>query len=386
MRSIQQDRHADRRGSALLIVMCFAILLMVTSMTLHRMSTQLAFTVGNFRKGAEALAVAESGVSDMLERLSINFSANANRSITNVLASGTYIVSTKTNGATGCIITSVGTVDGKERETVLESLGTWRSGWNTNLFGNWGIAADGIVDVNGQGVLHASGYSGTKIELAPGTVIEGTASSAGQIVNQGTINGETNEFIEPVELPTFNYAYFLALAGGMYLEDGAVVDFKKNSHEYLLNGVGTGIMSGSGDGDVVSPNGSGVICVNGNALIQNDADIRGAIIATGEINMQGGHVTHTGFTGPDGNPLPSLMALGGDVCVASGQTLHGFVYATGNVQLNGGDTVYGGVVALGMFDGRNDWQIFPGPGGTPGGINPADGGEVTRVRIGAWLK
>ena len=72
---------------------------------------------------------------------------------------------------------------------------------------------------------------------------------------------------------------------------------------------------------------------------------------------------------------------------AEGRTFLGSdIYATGDVVLNGGDTVHGGVICGGQFEGRNDWQIFPGDGEIPPGINPAAGGRVTGVRIGAWLK
>lgn len=377
----------SRRGSALLIVMCFAILLMVTSMTLHKMSTQLAFTVGNFRKGAEALAVAESGVSDMLERLSVTFSGNVGIVVTNELVHGTYYVRTQTNGATGCIITSTGIVDGVVRVTVLESLGTWKSAWNTNLFGHWGIAADGVLDVNGQGILHASGYSGTEFLLAPGTVVQGDVSCAGAIDNKGTIGGATNEFIEPIELPTFNYNYFLALAGGDQIMGDA--RFEKNQNQQFepsMTWSGTDIVW-DGKDVRLHTHPTQIMCVRGDVDIGSDTVIRGSIIALGYIKMAGGHIDQAApMTGPDGSPMPSLMALGGDVVVNSGQTLQGFVYSSGNVQLNGGDVVWGGVICHGTFEGKNDWQVHPGPGGTPGGINPGDGGEVTRVRIGAWLK
>lgn len=375
---------AGRRGSALVIVMCFSAILLITSLALQKMSTQSAFTVINFRKSAQALFVAEAGVADVLDKLAQNFDTYKSCTISNDLGDGSYVVTVTTNGGTGAIISSVGTYAGTTRETVLETLGNWQSAWNTNIFGKYGIFANGLIDGNGNGVLHSGIYSGDNIDIAPNVTIEGDVSSVGEVNNQGTVGGETNEYAEPIECPTFSFEYYKSLAGGDYIDAGGTVQFKADSPGTHLSAVSAHDYNSDGVGIVNHP--SHVICVVGNVVIKNGATIKGAIVATGNIDMQGGHIDHIGFTSPDGGPLPSLMSINGDVRVRGGQTLNGFIYAAGDVELNGGDTVYGGVIAGGVVDARGDWQVYPGDGTVPPGINPGEGGEVTRVRIGAWLR
>jgi hypothetical protein len=350
-------------GSALVIVMCICGILLIVASSLMAMSTFATHRVMQFRKGAQAQAMAEAGVEDALDRLSHNFPKWRESVIETNFGNGSYVVTITTNGKTGALIESVGWCEGKDRVTVLETLGHWRTAWNTNIFGEYGIFAEGLIDANGQGILYASLHSGTSVEIAPGALITGSVNSEGTVKNQGTVGGEITENVDTIECPTFNFEYFkmLATAGG---GDVLVGDQTWNT--------------------VIDPP-SGIVCVDGNVKILNGAIIKGSVVATGEIDMQGGHVIHMPIV-IAGETMPSLMSINSDVSVRSGQTLYGFVYAKGDVMINGGDTIYGGVIAGGIVDARNDWVVYPGDGEIPPGINPGDGGEVTRIRIGAWIR
>lgn len=363
----ESDGIAGRRGSALLIVMCFSAILLMTCLALHKMSTGLAYTVGNFRKGGQALALAEAGVSDILQKQASDFETWKSSTLSNSFGGGSYVVTAVTNGRTGSIITSVGTYDGTTRETVLETLGDWMSAWDTNIFGTYGIFSAGLIDGNGNGVLHSSLFSNDGIAIAPNVTIEGDVSSVGTVNIQGTVTGSTNEMAEPIETPTFSFDYYRNIAtnyGG---------DYYTNSQTFM--------------NETVWPV-SGVTCVNGDVMIKNNAIIKGAIVAWGDILMTGGDISHDELADPSdpSKALPSLMSITGNVRVNGGQTLNGFIYAAGDVVINGGDTVYGGIICGGVVDARGDWEIFPGDGTVPPGINPAEGGEVTKLRIGAWLR
>lgn len=356
---------AGREGSALVIVMCFSAILLMTVLALHRMSTQLAFTVSNFRRGAQALAVAEAGVSDALKKLASDFETYKISTISNTCGNGSYVVNVTTNGKTGAIITSAGSYERVSRQTVLETLGVWQTGWNTNIFGEFGIFANGLVDGNGNGVLHAGIYSGTGIEIAPNCVIEKSVVTVGEVDNKGAVEGSITEHSAPIECPTFSFDYYKNLA----LNNGG--DYYSGDKSFM--------------NQTVDPP-SGVTCVDGDVKIQNGAIIKGAIVARGDIIMTGGQIDHIALTGPGGETLPSLMSITGDVKVNGGQTLNGFIYAAGNVEINGGDRVYGGIIAGGIVDARGNWEVFPGDGTIPPGLNPTDEGEVVGIRIGAWLR
>jgi hypothetical protein len=393
---IHQDRkRASSNGSALVTVMILSAILVMASVGLHKMSGQLIFNVSNFSRSAQALSIAEAGVADVLEKQSRNFDAYKNWVVSEDFGGGSYAVVSVTNGRTGSIITSTGTFGGRTKVTVVEVLGTWQDSWNTNVFGSFGIFCDGLSDNNGNGTLHASIFSGTSVDVAPGVTIDGSVSTEGTINNQGTVGGESEENAESIPCPTFSFEYFKALADGDYLDaasgPGGKITFKgNNSGTYFF--VGSGLPSSDtfdpNDGDVSHPDPDhDIICVLGDVVIQNGAYIRGSIIATGDINMQGGHVDHAATPGPNGEtPMPSLMSINGDVTICSGQTLNGFVYAGGDVVLNGGDVVYGGVIAGGTVDARGDWEIFPGPGIVPPGVNPGGEGLVSGLWIGGWLK
>lgn len=358
---------AGRNGSALLVVMGFAAILLVVTATVHKMAGQSAKTVANFRRSGQALAIAEAGVSDALKKLAMSYDTyKISTIVATNFAGGSYVVNITTNGRTGSIIQSSGTYDGLTVLTVLESLGSWQSAWDTNTFGKYGIFAKGLADENGNGILHASIYSGTAVEIAPPVTIEGSVASAGTILNQGTIGGASEEYSDEIPPPTFSFEYYKSIAltfgGDFYAGD---VTFKD---------------------ETVQP-ASGVTAVAGEVKIQNGAIIKGAIVALGDIVMTGGQIDHEGLNDPiSGLQLPSLMSISNDVTVLGGQTLNGFVYAKGDVQINGGDIIYGGVIAGGIVDARGNWEIYPGPGVVPPGINPAGDGDVTKVKIGAWLR
>lgn len=349
-----------KAGSALVIVMCFSAILLLTGIALHRMSTQLAFTVGNFRKGAQALAVAEAGVSDALDKLSSDFETYKSSTTSNNLADGSYVVTVTTNGKTGAIIASAGTYAGTTRETVLETLGTWQSAWDTNLFSNYGILSDGNSELSGgDGEVKASMYANGSTAIKPNVTVQYSVYAVGIIDNKGTVGGSTNANASEVEIPTFSFEYYknLAQADGLYYN--ADKDFKNATY---------------------SPN-NGIIFVEGNVTVFNSATIGGAIIASGNINILGGT-----FSNPAGTGLPSLLSAGNIDINGGHKTFNGFIYADGNVDIKGDNTIYGGIIADGNVAVQGNWTIYPGDGTIPPGINPAEGGSVTRIRIGAWLR
>ncbi|MCK5850381.1 MAG: hypothetical protein KAH23_05650 [Kiritimatiellae bacterium] len=357
--------NGRRAGSALLITMCLSLIMAITLIAIHKMSTQLMFSVDLYRASGEALAIAEAGVSDALQKLADDYDTYQNSVISNTIGDGSYVVTVTSNGVASVIIASVGDVGGRETETILEVLGRWESGWSTNDFGSFGIYCDGFVDVNGQGILHASVYSGDSLGIAPGCTVEGDVLTVGTVDNKGNIDGETKENVVPIEVPTYLFDKYKDIA---------------------LNNGGDFFMGNQSFKNVVVNPASGVTCVDGDVKIQNGAVIMGAMVARGDIVMLGGHVSHVELFGPNGETLPSLMSIDGDVLVCAGQTLNGFVYAGGDVTLNGGDHVYGGVICHGEFDGRNDWQVWPGDGVIPPQVGPTSDGVVTGLRIGAWLK
>lgn len=377
---------SSKSGSALLLVICLSFILLMAVGTMLKMSSQQAYTVSRYSRRSTALSIAEAGIADMLKKLASNFDAYKMATIANSFNDGEYTVTSVTNGRTGAILTSKATYLGVTRITSVETFGVWQSAWDTNMFGAFGIISGGLVDGNGQGTLNGNVYTGDNIELAPGTTINGDAYAVGEINNQGTITGSVNSNAVPQEVPHLDPDYYRNLAinfvysnnfGSCYMANDVVINYD------------TGTL---GAGDIyidpdTNPNAGCVIFVEGNVTIKNGGRVTGCIAAMGEINMLGGDIVHAALTDPiSGKTLPSLMAWGYDVNVRNGQTLNGLIYAEGNVTLNGGVIVYGGVIAHGIVDARNDWVIWPGDSVIPPGIMPAEGGSVLSVRIGAWLK
>ncbi|MBN2302272.1 MAG: hypothetical protein JXN60_07145 [Lentisphaerae bacterium] len=373
---------SNKSGSALVLVICLSLILLLAIGTMLTMSSQQAFTVSRYSRSATALSIAEAGIADMLKKLALDFNTYKQAAITNNFNDGCYIVTSTTNGQTGAILRSTATYLGVTKRTAVETLGVWQTIWDTNMFGTFGILSEGLVDCNGQGVLKGSVYAGDNIEIAPGTTVEGDAYAVGEIKDQGDIQGSVNPGAAPQDVPYLDVNYYRNLAqncGGVYINHSLL---PPNAIDY-----DTGDPANIGEDAYIGNAPLKLIFVEGDVLIKNGGIITGCIAATGDIDMQGGNVIHNGFIDPlSGKQLPSLMSFGGSVEVRAGQELYGMIYAVGDVMLNGGDIVHGGIICHGIVDARADWTVHRGGYEVPPGVMPGKEGNVYNVRIGAWLE
>jgi len=350
-----------RDGSALVIVMCLAGLLLMVGLSLSFITGSSAHTVRKLTTGVQALAVAEAGVADMLSRLQTNYVQWMAASNSASFGGGTYSVVTTYNSGNGNItITSTGQIGEETRTTVLELLGEKYQMYNQALgldgvmLAGGNITIDtGAIDINGD--IHANGNI---LHSHGNTSINGDASACG-VVELDAVAGYTNiPNATPVALPDyrpFDEWEALAISNGLYYATGQA-----------FGGV-----------NLAPPN--GVLYVNGNVSFGNNSSLVGTLVAAGDITFVN-RFTHTSFN----TNWPALLATG-NISLHNRDNYYGVIFAGGNFSSRNAKHITGAIIAMGNITAENNFNIDPlgyYPAWDPSDTNqtPPD------VVVGGWLK
>lgn len=351
-------------GSALITVFGVSLIMMLAGATLLVMSRQSVHRIKLTVQKAQAQAVAEAGIADMVAKLGSNYVYWQNNTHTETFISNTfYHVTTQTQLNGNVLITSDGIFMDSSNRTIMELLGTLQTHYNDLYdlnsaimsgddvrFSTAAFTMNGNIHAN-QNALGSSGaWNGT---------INGNISASGSVSNLNP-TGTTSNGAQPETIPPegpFNFDSFrtLALDGGTYLE-------------------GNQSLSGT---PIASP-ANGILYVNGNLTIQNHSSFSGTIVANGDITIVN-HFTHTSIS----SNMPSLLSTG-SIYLNNNITLNGVVYAEVNVIIRNHITVNGGVISGGYTEIQNCSTITSGtcyPAWDP--LNPEVPPEVI---VGGWLK
>lgn len=144
-------------------------------------------------------------------------------------------------------------------------------------------------------------------------------------------------------------------------------------------------VSFGGGGGVIAPAG-GVLWIEGDVTFGGSCTVKGCVIATGTINVQGG-MTHESVN----SKFPSFMSLNGNVNIGSGCVVYGLVYADqGNIDVSGAATVHGAYIARnGSFSNSGSGSVIA-RGSLPTGPKGEDvtmpNAGNSKVTIERWFK
>ncbi|MBA4388604.1 MAG: hypothetical protein C0404_11525 [Verrucomicrobia bacterium] len=364
--TIQRDAKAGgKRGSALVIVMCLAGVLMIAGAAMTYLAGNATMKSRKLQYGARSLAVAEAGVAEMLSRMSTNYMVWSDNNFSMTYDGGSCSVTSKLYTNNGhVLITSTALVGSEQRTTVLELLGNL---WDVydHTVGEYGaIVAGGNVIMDSSacqiyGGIHANG---SIYNTMGNPTIYGDVTSSGP-TNQltpadSTYDCGTNS--PPVVVPNYwdevDTWRNLAISGGLVF--GA---------SFTTSGI-------------VGP-GNGVTYVNGNATFQTGSGMTGVLIATGNITVEQrfDHYVWNNMTN-----WPCLIA-GGSISEANQNSYNGVIFARGNITIDNRRRIFGMIISYtGNVDIKNNTDIYPLP------VNPAwvpsdTNDRPPQILMGGWL-
>ncbi len=359
---IHNTRKSPRRtgstaGSALITVLGVSLILMLAGATMVALSRQSIYRIQRRANYAQAQAVAEAGVADMLAKLGTNYSYWQTKTYTApFLTNGNYYVVTKvTNGHV--LITSDGIYKGESNRTILELLGSFQTqqngiyNLNSAVFSGGSITfSTGAYTMNGD--VHANG----NIILGGNGTVSGLTTATGAIV--GPTSNVVRAYQVFVPLPHFDFDNYrqLAIDGGTYLE-------------------GAQTLSGR---PIASPT-NGILYVNGNLTIKNNSNFAGTIVVNGNVTIVN-QFTQQSFAGK--SDMPSILSTG-SITISNHTTLNGVLYATVDVNVQNNLNINGGIISGGNTYIQNsaDTHATNYPAWDP--MNPAVPSDVV---VGGWLQ
>jgi len=356
-----------RAGAALVTILVVSLVLMTAGVTMMVLSNQSMHRIKRTVSMAQAQAVAEAGIADMVAKLGSNYTVWQNAThVAPFLSNGTYYVTTEPQTNGNVLITSDGLYLGFSNRTIMELLGTTQT-HNNDLYDlNSAIMAGGDVRFSTAAyTMHGDVHGNQNVTASSGAwngTINGDISAGGTVDTFYNVSGDTNSGVPPITLPPpgpFNFDSYRQLAtnNGVYLE---------------------GNQSLSGKPIATAPN--GIMYVNGTLTIGNQSTYTGTIVANGNITVIN-HFTQTAF--PATSNMPSLLSTG-TITLQNNCTLDGVIFAQVNVSIQNHVTIVGGVISLGYTEIRNCSTITHGtgyPAWDP--LNPEVPSEVI---VGGWLK
>lgn len=356
------DKQDQRQGAAMVIVLCLAGVMLLAATSIMMITGSMARKATKIGHGVEALSIAEAGVADVLEQMGTNYSAMMDTVYTSSFAGGVYVVSTKTDIATGNVtIWSEGTVGDQDRTTVVELLGDA----NVLNYGALGagdaMLAEGDItletaamDINGsvhanQNVLHTRGN----------TQIDGPVSACGIIQLPSPTTGfahtpSADELVVP-DFQPFDEWKDAAIAGGIYYSSS--VSLRRT--------------------DLRPAN--GVVYVDGDVSLANRSSIVGTLVASGTITINN-RLTHSAFN----TNWPAMLA-GMDVNINNRNSYYGAIFAGNDISSYNRRNVEGALVALNNIYVQNGLVINPltqTPYWSPNQSNA----PPPEVNVGGWLR
>lgn len=213
--------NAGRRGSALMVVMCISAALLLASMVMAYITNQAMARAQRLNTGAQALAIAEAGIADMVSLLSTNYNMWRDATNTADFGGGSFTVVSRTQTNGNVLITSSGTMGGVTRTTIMELLGTLQD-INDSLF-----SLDGVILSGGDVRFSSAAFTINGNVHANGNVLSANGAQNGDFTNNAVITavgsvGTLDATLQPNSpervLPTFDFDSYRQMAtnGGLY--------------------------------------------------------------------------------------------------------------------------------------------------------------------------
>jgi hypothetical protein len=354
-----------REGSVMVVVMLVSGILMLASASLVALSSDSAFRMRRQLLGSQALNIAEAGIGDMIGRMSEDYVAWQDASVSASFGGGTFSVVSETIGGGNVLITSEGTIGSASRTVAVELLGTQRDR-NDLLLGIEGaILSGGDVRFRTAAfTIRGNVHSNQKVTSANGaqngsiyaSLTNNAAGTISAVETIGNLQGNHAPNASLRELPGFNFDSYrqMAQVGGIYYE-------------------GNQTLSGWNGAPA-----NGIVYVNGNVTIRNNSSLVGTLVANGDITLEN-NFTQTAFA-PD---MPALLATG-TVTMGNRGRLHGLVYAGVNAIISNNVDVLGGIVSVGYTEINNHTDIYH-PAEMPP-WDPLQPAVPPEVIIGGWLR
>lgn len=438
-----KKRYKSKDAFVLLIALAFISLLALGSTFLLNVSSQKAYTELRRTQSEMARIIAESGV-----HISVSAIQRGDKSVVSdfdpiEIGDGTATIEIEESGDA-----SSSSTDSGEKYYDLTSTGTWGSQTATvgvllrvssgggsgdsggdeyfdgSVFcgGDFTMSNGAYFDLGGSGSVHANGTitlnGGARLNAA--TV--SSCSGINQLENGVYITGN----VAVPQKPQVAYGTLTTFIGGSVTVDPDMSGKKKiawiNTDPFRLLAVEKDIswpingefpspytftdsyiseeeQSGKGKttsneklvffggNGTVAPDG-GVLWVEGNVTFSGSCKVKGCVIATGTITVEGG-TTHEPVNS-DSN-IPSFMSLDGDVNINEGRHVYGLVYADkGNINVTGGGTIHGAYLARNGNFSCTEGGSVTARGSLPTGPNKEDvtmpnAGNST-VTIERWFK
>jgi len=341
--------------------MILSAVLMIAGISMTFMTSNASFTSRKMLLGARALAIAEAGIANQVMRMSTN-SGSAYlywaSGVSNVgtFGEGTYVVTVSTPpGEINHIVTSVGTIAGESRTTVLELVRTPSVDGAIIAGGN--ITLDtGAMTVNGDVMANGNVYNSQGNPTVNGDIschgstcqlnASGTETTGAPVIDP--LQAVASELPYPI-VPPFTAYSNAAVAGGLFYSGNK-----------------------SWSGVAINP-ANGIVFVAGDASIANRSSLRGILVASGSITIDNRFDGQTAF---NTNWTVSLIA-GYNIDLDNRNNFGGMIFAGNDLTLSNSRDVRGKLVALNNVSVRNRGTITPPPTTSSG--NP-------QVVIGGWLR
>lgn len=354
---------SDQAGSAFVIVIMLTGILMIAGASLTYLTGNAGFKARKLLNGVRALAVAEAGVSDMISKMSTNYTYWANnRSNSASFGGGTFSVTTKynTNNA-HVLISSTGIVDNDRRTTVLELLGNRYDLYDSTLGIDGAIVAGGNVTLDTgaltiNGRVHANGSILREASATP--KVNGNITACGTIAFSPEAGYSASAGVMPIEIPTFlpfDQWKTLAINGGIYY-----------SNSVSFGGI-----------DLLPSN--GVVYVEGDVLVCNRSSLKGTLVATGTIEINN-RFEQTSF-----NTNWPCMLAGWDLIEVNQNDYYGVMFAGHDVRVDNRRNIRGSIIALNNVKMENGTTLTPltfNPAWTPMDTNQ----QPPSIIYGGWLQ
>ena len=350
----------SKDGVAFIVVMILTAILMIAGVSITFLTSNASFTARKMHTGARALAIAEAGVADQIVKMTTNSGSGYNywaggRTNAGTLDGGSYSVIAAKPAGVNVLITSVGTVGGESRTTILELLGEMSINGAIIAGGNVMLDSSALT-VNGS--VHANG----NVENS-----QGNPTINGDVSAHGTVSGLTPSGTVTPGAPIFDP---LSSVSGE-LPYPIVPPFTDYS-----NAASNGGLYYAGDktwnGQAINP-ANGIVYVSGNATIAGRSSLRGIIVCGGNLTIDNQFTGQTAF-----NTNWTVSLIGGfNVTCDNRNNFSGMIFAGNDISMSNNRDIRGKLVALNNISVKNRGVITPQTNGAAG--NP-------QVNIGGWLR
>ncbi len=350
----------NRDGYALFIVMLVCSILTMAGTVGWQLAGSASKRNRLIGNRAKALAVAEAGVADMLDKLGQDRSGWVDKAVTNTIGPDSYVVTAVTRPG-AIVIESTGTADGLEQTTVLEILGDADNSYRTLLLGDFAIVCggDATIDTGAptiEGNVHANGNI---LHTRGNTRIDGNLTAVGAVNIPAQPGYTVLAGVSIVDVPNFlpfDTWYNMATNGGSYYSSSQVFDNR----------------------NPIDQPGNGVVYVDGDVEIANRNELHGTLVATGSITVNN-HFGQSSYS----NSWPAMMA-GVNIELFNHNDYEGVIFAGNNISTRNNKDINGILIALNNIYVENNCTIIP-----PSVLcdwNPGGEQEDIPVVIGGWVR